>query len=394
MSAEGGELTFVRCPSCRSLVPAVSTRCRWCGNSLGAANSSESAKEEAPSRRVRQKTRSIQAGEYVPQPTHEKGAQGFESSVQDDDYEMDDPLKGFIEEVEEEISDEEILSSLADVEEESKRAPNGVGMNGLSHLSDDSDAESVPLEGEYEEMDSEVELEEDLADEVNQGINRELEIQALESNKEFSGTKSSLQGAVMADEEPSQEAFQEPSQELPKSQEVKPQVQRFSQQRTPMHPKSSDLRVDIERAGEKSKESATATRTAIEGAKLGGNMNKTHYEAASGGKLFGWLVSYSTAEGQAFELREGRFFISGSALKGNDFVIKDPSVSTPHAMVNVARGGGFAIQDLMSDRGIFIRRKGQDTYQREDGIAKCSNGDWIRIGDVEYLLTVVADIVK
>ena len=28
------ELTFVRCPSCRSLVPAVSTRCRMCGAPL------------------------------------------------------------------------------------------------------------------------------------------------------------------------------------------------------------------------------------------------------------------------------------------------------------------------------------------------------------------------
>src|SRR5690349_6204862 len=31
MTTEETELTFVRCPNCRSLIPAIATRCRMCG---------------------------------------------------------------------------------------------------------------------------------------------------------------------------------------------------------------------------------------------------------------------------------------------------------------------------------------------------------------------------
>lgn len=57
MSTDSTELTFVRCSSCRSLVPAVSTRCRMCGASLDAA-SDESAEQDDKSSRVRQRTMS------------------------------------------------------------------------------------------------------------------------------------------------------------------------------------------------------------------------------------------------------------------------------------------------------------------------------------------------
>ena len=62
MSGSNSELTFVRCPSCRSLVPAVSTRCRMCGASLEPAAGGvtpEEESEKAPSR-VRQRTASTQ----------------------------------------------------------------------------------------------------------------------------------------------------------------------------------------------------------------------------------------------------------------------------------------------------------------------------------------------
>lgn len=384
MSAEGGELTFVRCPSCRSLVPAVSTRCRWCGNSLGGGNSSEGPKEETTSRRVRQKTRSIQAGEYVPQPTREKGSQGVEEGPQEEDYELDDPLKGFIEEVEEEISDEEILSSLAEVEEESKKGVVNGSVNDITHSEESSIASPEPSENEFGDLYEDAEMEID--SEV------ELEIPVTKHRNGLERVEESLDAVDEVVEAPSVNI--DLSNEAKKTVQAKPQPQRLSSQGTVAPSRHIDNRGELESTFGLSKGALSADRQPLEEPKLGGKMNKTHYEATSGGKLFGWLVSYSTAEGVAFELREGRFFISGSTLKGNDFVIKDPSVSTPHAMVNVSRGGGFAIQDLMSDRGIFIRRKGQDTYQREDGIAKCLNGDWIRIGDVEYLLTVVADLGK
>ena len=127
-----------------------------------------------------------------------------------------------------------------------------------------------------------------------------------------------------------------------------------------------------------------------------GVMNMEKEEILENGvkKLFGWLVSYATPEGKAIEIRESKFFITNKALKQNDLIVNDRSVSTPHAMVHVTRSGGFLVQDLMSDRGMFIRRRGSDTYQKEESIVKCGHGDWLRIGDVEYLLTVVGDIGK
>ena len=59
MSTDSTELTFVRCPSCRSLVPAISTRCRMCGATLEASAVPESSdQDQKKSGRVRQRTMS------------------------------------------------------------------------------------------------------------------------------------------------------------------------------------------------------------------------------------------------------------------------------------------------------------------------------------------------
>lgn len=110
------------------------------------------------------------------------------------------------------------------------------------------------------------------------------------------------------------------------------------------------------------------------------------------GRLFGWLVSYSDPNGLATELREGRFFVSRSSLKGNDLLLEDPSVSTPHALVNVSVSDGLRIQDLMSERGVFVRRRNADTYQRVTETVRVEHGEWLRFGDVEFLVSLVAQV--
>lgn len=107
------------------------------------------------------------------------------------------------------------------------------------------------------------------------------------------------------------------------------------------------------------------------------------------GKLVGWLVSYADPKGEASELREGRFFVSGSSLKSSDFVISDPTVSTPHALVAAGLQDGLRIQDLMSDRGVWFRRKGQDSFQRVNDSIKLDHGDMVRFGEVEFLVCLV-----
>ncbi|NDC37773.1 MAG: hypothetical protein EBZ48_06940, partial [Proteobacteria bacterium] len=64
MSTDSTELTFVRCPSCRSLVPAISTRCRMCGATLEASAAAEEGEQEPrKSGRVRQRTMSESSAE-------------------------------------------------------------------------------------------------------------------------------------------------------------------------------------------------------------------------------------------------------------------------------------------------------------------------------------------
>jgi pSer/pThr/pTyr-binding forkhead associated (FHA) protein len=103
-------------------------------------------------------------------------------------------------------------------------------------------------------------------------------------------------------------------------------------------------------------------------------------------------VSYTDPDGAATELREGKFFVTASSLKDSDLIIDEPSISTPHALVSVSTDGGLQVQDLMSDRGVFVRRRGDDTYRREPDVTRVEHGDWLRFGDVEYLVSLIAHV--
>jgi hypothetical protein len=108
--------------------------------------------------------------------------------------------------------------------------------------------------------------------------------------------------------------------------------------------------------------------------------------------LFGWLVSYSGQHGTGTELREGKFFVTKSSLKENDLILSDASISTPHAMVTVSVETGLLVQDLLSATGVFIKRRGTDTYVRELYSARFEHGDFIRFGGVEFLVTLIAHV--
>jgi predicted component of type VI protein secretion system len=107
------------------------------------------------------------------------------------------------------------------------------------------------------------------------------------------------------------------------------------------------------------------------------------------GKLLGWLLSYENPDGRAIELREGRFFITSNSIKENDLVIEDPSISTPHALMSVAVHGGVKVQDLMSEGGTYIRPADEQEYGREEASVELQHGDWIRLGEVEFLVALV-----
>lgn len=124
------ELSFVRCPACRSLVPATSNRCRMCGSALEAEAPKKAEEEPKNGSRVRQHTtlgtesEVVQAIEQVREEEAPKAApikeeedplsqylEDFDDDNDDDDdedEELEDILGLSEEEQEEESQEEEV----------------------------------------------------------------------------------------------------------------------------------------------------------------------------------------------------------------------------------------------------------------------------------------------
>ena len=45
----------------------------------------------------------------------------------------------------------------------------------------------------------------------------------------------------------------------------------------------------------------------------------------------------------------------------------------------------------MSERGTFVRSEGDAQYRREEAVIEVKHGDWIRFGDVEFLVALVPE---
>ncbi len=83
------------------------------------------------------------------------------------------------------------------------------------------------------------------------------------------------------------------------------------------------------------------------------------------------------ASGHRHELRPQGPTTLGRAID-NDIVVADASVSRRHATI-VPQDGGFALRDLASQNGTFVRG------QRIDGARQLANGDDVRLGDAPFV---------
>jgi cell division septation protein DedD len=108
------------------------------------------------------------------------------------------------------------------------------------------------------------------------------------------------------------------------------------------------------------------------------------------GRLFGWFVSFASPEGAAVELREGRFFVTSSNVRGTDLVLNDDSVSAPHALVVVE--SGLVVQDLVSESGVFVKRAGSSNFKQEIDPVELFHGDSVRFGNVEFIVSLLPDV--
>ncbi len=347
MTADSTELTFVRCPSCRSLVPAMSTKCRMCGTSLDASTSKgdEQGKSQKPQGRVRQRTSTQPDSELVASAqkfrdeSSEESHAYDESDVSEDDFV--DPLSAYVEEVD--AKEPEAGTPVKPMQEENAITNGGTSTNNPR-----------PSQERYEAHKSE----EKLADPTPKVI--------VESGykKQNSPNNRGL-------------SFGGKPQEDRSSQEPRHQQDRNDRRgdNRPQHEQRNQGNQDQQR---NQSQQQNHKQYSSEQHKVSPQKN---------GKLCGWLVSFATNPlGSSIELREGKFFISGKQLKPTDLVVEHQSVSTPHAIASAGLDQGLSLHDLMSEKGVFLKRKGEQNYKKEDEQFIARSGDWVKFGDAEYMV--------
>ncbi|MBP9838553.1 MAG: FHA domain-containing protein [Proteobacteria bacterium] len=111
------------------------------------------------------------------------------------------------------------------------------------------------------------------------------------------------------------------------------------------------------------------------------------------GVLFGWMVSFiNDTRGVAMEIRSGKFFLGRQKLRSSDVIIQDTSVSTPHCMITADPAGGMQIQDLMSEKGTFVKKAGSNSFTQVVNVMNVSHGDWLKLGDYEVMVSLMPTV--
>ncbi len=453
MASEPSDLTFVRCPSCRSLVPASAARCRICNNPLDALAQSEGGGEAAKGTgRIRQRTVTAAPQDVISAvaaaKTEKALAASAAPSVQGDDE--FDPLGAY-------------LQDLEGVDEVVATAPEALQLNSAAPAQraddDDDDEEDDPFDLDlfdepvvekptsaapeqrpvkqpavHDPFDDEIAID-PVAPKAVVAKEREAEVRPhtpmpaaqrredqrprgieaqhgdgqqkgggeARKNEARPPQRSEPQRSEPQRSEPQRsepqrsERMQEQRQNRPApTQQRAPEPPRAPEPQRPKRDERDERRQDHNRpaqqqppeqrheqgrrAGDPQQHATVSERTQASTGPKTGKMRP--------GKLFGWLVSYESPDGRAIELREGKFFVTASSIKGTDLILEDPSISTPHALMSISEGG-FLVQDLMSDHGVFVRHDERAEYQQEESLVRVSHGDWLRFGEVEFLVIIV-----
>jgi hypothetical protein len=101
--------------------------------------------------------------------------------------------------------------------------------------------------------------------------------------------------------------------------------------------------------------------------------------------LVGFLVSYDNSlTGESFELRVGRTIVSSDTPSGGGLVLllKDPTVSSMHAVIKATESLSIIIVDQLSEHGTFVKVASEEQERQIDGsMVELQHGDRIRFGE-------------
>ena len=452
MASEPSDLTFVRCPSCRSLVPASAARCRICNNPLDALAQSEGGGEAAKGTgRIRQRTVTAAPQDVisavVAAKTEKALAASAAPSVQGDDE--FDPLGAYLQDLE---GVDEVVATAPEALQPDRTAP------AQRAEDDDDDEEDDPFDLDLfdepvvekptsaapeqrpvkqpavnDPFDDEITID-TVAPKAVVAKEREAEVrphtpmpaaprreeqrprgvEAQQGGGQQKGGGEARKNEARPPQRSEPQRSEPPRSEPQRSERMQEQRQNRpapTQQRAPEPPRApepqrpkrderDERRQDHNRPAQQQPPEQRHEQRHEQGRRAGDPQQHAtvseRTQASTGpktgkmrpGKLFGWLVSYESPDGRAIELREGKFFVTASSIKGTDLILEDPSISTPHALMSISEGG-FLVQDLMSDHGVFVRHDERAEYQQEESLVRVSHGDWLRFGEVEFLVIIV-----
>lgn len=442
MSTEETELTFVRCPSCRSLVPAVATRCRMCGQALDAAHETPPATKADESRkqsRVRLKTDTVseddvssivqshqsQSADRTSDRLHDADAprrsRGTETiavfsgqqaegghAVESESMAGEEPFRfGRSRGGEQRPTNDSVVTERpnrfrdSDEEEEDidprQRESQHRDASPEADFGDSDDApkkrkrrrrrrKKKPLDGQGQvEAASNADDADENDDDDSEGA-EEDHSEAVQSHQPVPEERS-VDARPHRIEEAEEDQVEEKVIAKPARKELG--ADREPQQMTPVqqkkvesvtadHVPQKEERVQQQRPLASARPAAAAV---VEVPKIGEDEE---------GILVGWLVSFDEdSKGVAHELRAGRFFIGHEKLRESDYTIVHSSISTPHCMVHVSIQGGMIIQDLMSEGGTFIKEPNDSTYRQIAETRRVPHGSWLKLGEYEVLVSIL-----
>jgi hypothetical protein len=442
------ELTFIRCPECRSLVPAMSSRCRMCGATLAKDNKSASS-DNSNQEQIPQPTRSRQptvSSSSSSDLTNQLNAlrqendssvlthNSAQNEVENNNDDLVDPLEDFLSEDENDFDNDENQTpsdgssdddsndddfNLADSDEDEDLDEEFDDLDDLDDLEEDFDSDleeefdeqPVSPEGNSKEVTKIAEPVIDTAalaaakQKVEEEFKPKTRVVVEQGRGKFSKGLSfgAPKNKEIENKPKEQQVVLAPEKDLPKPVE-QVQTSFVSESVTVENNKIEEIKTvnkDIEEVimqpklkpeQEYTEPTTKSTPTSFSVAATNNQSKDTHKKGDQLGRICGWLVSFADSNGKSIEIREGRFFVTSTALRGTDLVLEDTSVSTPHAMFTVSADGGIVIQDLKSDRGVFVREQNKTTYHREYDSVVLNHGDWVRFGDLEFLVSVIAHV--
>lgn len=432
MNSEETELTFIRCPSCRSLVPAVATRCRMCGHYFegesadGAGESGDLAKRKS---RVRQRTISVSKDEIDDAVQQEAPIDSLSDHFEETDYLTSAPVKEEAPasiEAQPEPWEGALRESV--VEHEPEEPPEAV-IPPVSRIEPAEEhhlwenrvfpetAHTEPEENAADEAESDLaeEDEDDLfEEEEGEDLNEAAPVSAVEETKP-AGKKRRRRRRKRRHGGGEQQNAAGTMHNAPTAHNVVIGQDAGAGQTATMHDAPTAHNVVIgqnaamamtaedyrETTVEPKRENVMASqesnvhenvfgRGGDSRSQGGPDFAEAGVSAQEEGTLLGWFVNYEQdSRGVGGELRTGRFFIGRQRLRKNDMVIPDSAISTPHCLIAASRAEGLKIQDLMSEQGTFIKRRGKDSFVQVRDVVTVEHGDSLRFGGYEVLVCLV-----